>query len=187
FPRWWFNASSQACQEFIYGGCRGNANNFVSADKCRQICAAGEWLQPPTTSGFSPRAPLSLIFSPPPPEFCAAPPEVGRCRGAFPRWHFDLETRTCKMFIFGGCGGNKNNYDYEEHCLQCARDGGKKGEIQAPSVVLAVLLALMAAALLGSMVLFLVKICRKNPQLSLGPVWSTLDDKEYLMSNAYTL
>ncbi|XP_077788587.1 kunitz-type protease inhibitor 2 [Podarcis muralis] len=212
FPRWWFNASSQACQEFIYGGCRGNANNFVSADKCRQICAAdggqggteGE-AAAPTSKAASRSGHLRLPgddrkgFQ----EFCAAPPEVGRCRGAFPRWHFDLETRTCKMFIFGGCGGNKNNYDYEEHCLQCARDGELTEEPLEPrqhshlfpdpmihstrAVVLAVLLALMAAALLGSMVLFLVKICRKNPQLSLGPVWSTLDDKEYLMSNAYTL
>lgn len=54
-------------------------------------------------------------------------------------------------------------------------------------MVLAVLLAIMAAVLVGSMAVFLVKICRKNQDVSLGSVWSTLDDKEYLMSNAYTL
>lgn len=52
---------------------------------------------------------------------------------------------------------------------------------------LAILLAVMAALLLGSIVVFMVKICRKSQELALSPVWNTLDDKEYLMSNAYTL
>uniref|UniRef100_R4G7G4 KP-Den-3 n=1 Tax=Denisonia devisi TaxID=529689 RepID=R4G7G4_DENDV len=30
----------------------------------------------------------------------------------------------CKMFIYGGCRGNKNNYLFEEHCWsQCTGDG----------------------------------------------------------------
>lgn len=57
----------------------------------------------------------------------------------------------------------------------------------SPAMVLAVLLAILLAILLGSMGVFFVKVCWKNPELSVGTVWSTLDDKEYLMSNAYTL
>lgn len=42
FPRWWYNATGQACQEFIFGGCGGNANNFMSKKKCFQACVPGE-------------------------------------------------------------------------------------------------------------------------------------------------
>lgn len=36
-PRWWFNADSSRCEQFTYGGCGGNANNFRS----EQACVAG--------------------------------------------------------------------------------------------------------------------------------------------------
>ncbi|XP_061452144.1 kunitz-type protease inhibitor 2 [Rhineura floridana] len=219
FPRWWYNTTSQACQEFIYGGCRSNGNNFVTEEECLQKCdtgGGGEAAEIPSTSQGGAMLPATeaaptsghrhepgddrIGFK----EFCAAPQAVGPCRASFPRWYFDTETRTCKMFIYGGCGGNKNNYVFEEHCLsQCTGDGAITEEPEEPkthshlfpdpmihstrAVVLAVLLALMAAALLGSMVVFFVKLCRRSQELSLGTVWSTLDDKEYLMSNAYTL
>uniref|UniRef100_A0A8C6YI28 Serine peptidase inhibitor, Kunitz type 2 n=1 Tax=Naja naja TaxID=35670 RepID=A0A8C6YI28_NAJNA len=121
-------------------------------------------------------------------EFCAAPRVVGPCRASFLRWYFDLESRMCKTFIYGGCHGNKNNYLFEEHCWsQCTGDGEGPGLPGHLAMVLAVLLAILVTILLGSMGVFFVKICRKNPELSVGTVWSTLDDKEYLMSNAYTL
>ena len=37
-PRWFFNTTSGACEEFIYGGCQGNANNFDSLSECENIC-----------------------------------------------------------------------------------------------------------------------------------------------------
>eukprot|EP00662_Eupelagonemidae_sp_cell21_P050998 gene50998-biopygen67770 len=27
-PRWWFNSATRKCEEFIFGGCDANANNF---------------------------------------------------------------------------------------------------------------------------------------------------------------
>lgn len=152
------------------------------------------------TSKFGHQGELGRGFE----EFCAAPQETGPCRAAFPRWYFDVETQTCRKFIYGGCRGNKNNYEREENCLRrCVAKQGLPEDPEEPdmhshfflgstihstrAVVLAVLLAIMAAVLVGSMAVFLVKICRKNQDVSLGSVWSTLDDKEYLMSNAYTL
>jgi len=41
FPRWMYNIKSQTCQPFIYGGCEGNENNFVSFDEC--VAAAVEY------------------------------------------------------------------------------------------------------------------------------------------------
>ncbi|XP_026543550.1 kunitz-type protease inhibitor 2 isoform X2 [Notechis scutatus] len=210
FHRWWYNATSQMCQEFIFGGCKGNANNFVSKQDCFQTCIRGGAAEAtvvpsgPATEVATPRAghlPEAYENRPGFREFCAAPRVVGPCRASFLRWYFDLESRMCKMFVYGGCRGNKNNYLFEEHCWsQCTEITEEPGDAGAqpplPSepfsfstraVVLAVLLAILVTILLGSMGVFFVKICRKNPELSVGTVWSTLDDKEYLMSNAYTL
>jgi hypothetical protein len=38
FPRYFYNISSQSCEEFIYGGCEGNENNFESVQECSQHC-----------------------------------------------------------------------------------------------------------------------------------------------------
>ncbi|NXF37097.1 EPPI protein, partial [Nyctibius bracteatus] len=38
FRRFFFNASSQRCEEFIYGGCGGNRNNFKTKGECFQAC-----------------------------------------------------------------------------------------------------------------------------------------------------
>lgn len=36
--RWAYDAAERRCVEFIYGGCRGNANNFVSKEACEIRC-----------------------------------------------------------------------------------------------------------------------------------------------------
>ncbi|TRY92766.1 hypothetical protein DNTS_024844 [Danionella cerebrum] len=33
------------------------------------------------------------------------------------RWYFLQEERRCVPFIYGGCGGNRNNFESEEYCL----------------------------------------------------------------------
>ncbi|XP_048580501.1 thyroglobulin isoform X2 [Nematostella vectensis] len=37
-PQWYFNASSGACEIFLYSGCDGNNNNFETYDKCFATC-----------------------------------------------------------------------------------------------------------------------------------------------------
>merc|ERR1711936_1195945 len=38
-PRYYHNNGQ--CEQFIYGGCRGNANNFASLEACQARCLAG--------------------------------------------------------------------------------------------------------------------------------------------------
>ena len=43
-PSWFHNAVTRRCEEFIYGGCGGNANRFASRAACEAAC-------PPPTGG----------------------------------------------------------------------------------------------------------------------------------------
>lgn len=38
FPRWFYRTSTQTCEQFMYGGCLGNGNNFVSKEDCESGC-----------------------------------------------------------------------------------------------------------------------------------------------------
>ncbi|XP_033860387.3 low-density lipoprotein receptor-related protein 11-like [Acipenser ruthenus] len=38
FPRWFFDASTGSCKHFIYGGCKGNGNNFLQETDCINGC-----------------------------------------------------------------------------------------------------------------------------------------------------
>ncbi|XP_054883992.1 amyloid-like protein 2 isoform X3 [Poeciliopsis prolifica] len=38
FPRWYFDTEKRSCQPFVYGGCRGNPNNFLTWLECVNIC-----------------------------------------------------------------------------------------------------------------------------------------------------
>jgi len=39
-PRWYKDSKSGSCAQFLYGGCEGNANNFVTLAECERACAA---------------------------------------------------------------------------------------------------------------------------------------------------
>uniref|UniRef100_A0A8D2ZG36 Amyloid beta (A4) precursor-like protein 2 n=1 Tax=Scophthalmus maximus TaxID=52904 RepID=A0A8D2ZG36_SCOMX len=48
---------------------------------------------------------------------CTLEAETGPCRASMPRWHFDMGQGKCARFIYGGCAGNRNNFDSEEYCM----------------------------------------------------------------------
>ncbi|KAK2142111.1 hypothetical protein LSH36_995g00059, partial [Paralvinella palmiformis] len=47
---------------------------------------------------------------------CTLPKKPGPCRGSFRRYYFDIDEMICKVFIYGGCQGNANNYKTLEEC-----------------------------------------------------------------------
>uniref|UniRef100_A0A8D0A5F3 Amyloid-beta A4 protein n=1 Tax=Sander lucioperca TaxID=283035 RepID=A0A8D0A5F3_SANLU len=48
---------------------------------------------------------------------CWARAESGPCHAMLERWYFVPEKGCCVPFLFGGCGGNRNNFGSEEYCL----------------------------------------------------------------------
>ncbi|KAK5904107.1 hypothetical protein CesoFtcFv8_005704 [Champsocephalus esox] len=116
FSRFFYNVSSQICSHFLFGGCHGNGNNFLTKEGCEESCG-----------GVTGAMCLKTRSRPPPQEKemsaehfaerCGADPEAGPCRAAFQNWFYSRETGSCQTFIYGGCQGNENNYETKQHCM----------------------------------------------------------------------
>ncbi|KAJ8913028.1 hypothetical protein NQ315_002043 [Exocentrus adspersus] len=39
FNRWYFDSVKLMCLPFVFGGCRGNRNNFLTAEECTEACS----------------------------------------------------------------------------------------------------------------------------------------------------
>ena len=37
-PSWYYQSATDRCIQFVYGGCGGNANRFVTKDACNVRC-----------------------------------------------------------------------------------------------------------------------------------------------------
>uniref|UniRef100_A0A8C5LGY3 Kunitz-type protease inhibitor 2 n=1 Tax=Jaculus jaculus TaxID=51337 RepID=A0A8C5LGY3_JACJA len=42
FRRWYFDAEKNSCDSFIYGGCRGNKNRYLSQEACMLRCSGNQ-------------------------------------------------------------------------------------------------------------------------------------------------
>nr|CUU99551.1 hypothetical transcript [Hymenolepis microstoma] len=38
---WGFDYPSRKCRPFVYGGCGGNGNRFITKDQCERVCLRG--------------------------------------------------------------------------------------------------------------------------------------------------
>ncbi|XP_007953723.1 kunitz-type protease inhibitor 2 [Orycteropus afer afer] len=201
-PRWWYNITDGSCQQFVYGGCEGNDNNYLTKEECLQKCAGVTENVIDTLSSSKSGAEPSVLSVPRQQdaddlpsdifnyeEYCTAKAVTGPCRAAFPRWYFDAEKNSCDNFIYGGCRGNKNSYRSEEECMHHCF--GKQSYPVLPHgskvVILAGLFSVLLILCLGASVVCLVRVARRNQEQTLRTVWSSENDKEHLVKNTYTL
>ncbi|XP_023217493.1 kappaPI-actitoxin-Avd3b-like [Centruroides sculpturatus] len=47
---------------------------------------------------------------------CHLQPDKGLCRAAIPRYYYNISTYKCKLFLYGGCLGNGNNFESLQEC-----------------------------------------------------------------------
>ncbi|XP_071076778.1 tissue factor pathway inhibitor isoform X3 [Desmodus rotundus] len=50
------------------------------------------------------------------PDFCLLEQDEGICRALLLRYFYNNESKHCELFFYGGCLGNKNNFQTEEEC-----------------------------------------------------------------------
>uniref|UniRef100_A0A6M2E3J8 BPTI/Kunitz inhibitor domain-containing protein n=1 Tax=Amblyomma tuberculatum TaxID=48802 RepID=A0A6M2E3J8_9ACAR len=52
---------------------------------------------------------------------CTQYPDRGPCKGRVYRYYFNFVRGTCRLFVYGGCEGNTNNFKRRTECLRrCA-------------------------------------------------------------------
>uniref|UniRef100_A0A1X7V3D2 Uncharacterized protein n=1 Tax=Amphimedon queenslandica TaxID=400682 RepID=A0A1X7V3D2_AMPQE len=141
FPRWFYNSSSGSCELFLYGGCSGNTNRFISLQQCIQSCGCessetalscsgdlcmgascdahdNSICEIDSCSNCTVKHYVGLEEVTDQCDVCSLPPDVGSCNNNISRWYFNSESSRCELFKYGGCKGNKNNFNSLRSCLQ---------------------------------------------------------------------
>ena len=100
-----------------------NDNNFASLSECNSICY--EFLNNEAKSTADIKLEITTDvqdmnndaeFDIDDSDECSLPVMPGNCFQELERWFFDSTSNTCKRFKYGGCNGNKNNFQTREQC-----------------------------------------------------------------------
>ncbi len=62
--RWYFNTETRRCEQFVYGGCQGNRNKFLTERECISECGEEEPEPTPSPSPVPPVGPTDGAFLP---------------------------------------------------------------------------------------------------------------------------
>ena len=114
FQRYGYNIETRRCELFIYGGCHGNANRFQTMASCIERCDNEQ-----STSQKNPRHETTEASEYPTTaeDICTMPMVTGPCRANMQMYGYYPVEGTCKMFTYGGCGGNHNTFRTYESCM----------------------------------------------------------------------
>ncbi|XP_019716929.1 kunitz-type protease inhibitor 2 isoform X6 [Hippocampus comes] len=114
---------------------------------------------------------------------CLSSPDPGPCRAAFPKFYYDPATGSCQSFIYGGCGGNKNQFSSAEECqTRCSgvADGNFAGRDKTRSRWTAAFFVLLTLAAICT-VLVSTLVVTMLRRLSVTRRASVVSDKEELL------
>lgn len=140
---------------------------------------------------------------------CVDLPYTGLCRESIPRWYYNPFSESCERFTYGGCEGNRNNFEEEQQCLDSCRGISKKdvfglrreGSVPAAGsveVAIGVLLATCIVVVVAILGYCLFKNQKKGfhrprhrrhhapPSTPASSTVSTTEDTEHLVYNHTT-
>ncbi|MEQ2298856.1 hypothetical protein AMECASPLE_009599, partial [Ameca splendens] len=75
-------------------------------------CQTDIGLEPVCSTAGHGGYPDPVIFN----ELCALKDEPGPCKAIKDRYFFNVNSGSCELFEYGGCGGNANNFETFEEC-----------------------------------------------------------------------
>ncbi|XP_046960068.1 boophilin-H2-like [Vanessa cardui] len=101
--RFYYDAQLDHCLPFVYTGCDGNKNNFETLLECDRRCKGSIYV-----NAKHPKQPAA----------CFLQPDTGYCLALISKYYYDINEKTCKKFMYGGCGGNQNKFDTLFSCMR---------------------------------------------------------------------
>ncbi|MFH4977608.1 hypothetical protein AB6A40_004317 [Gnathostoma spinigerum] len=109
YPAYYYDVSKAACFPFVYSGCDGNGNRFLTLSQCETTCKRYKALSAEET-------------------VCLLPVAIGighhneTCRrDAGYRYYYNNDYGRCGIFWYMGCGGNDNRFYTIESCRHVCR------------------------------------------------------------------
>ncbi|KAL1446261.1 hypothetical protein MTO96_044635, partial [Rhipicephalus appendiculatus] len=119
FPRYYFNNVTKTCEQFIYGGCQANGNNFQTLGECQNTCWASLDQHSLKIIGA-----VEVPFWPfTPPEVCTYAADAGPCEAYMSRFFYNTLTKTCEQFVYGGMRRQRQQLPH----LRCVREEMQEG------------------------------------------------------------
>ncbi|XP_054928093.1 boophilin-H2-like [Dermacentor andersoni] len=117
-PRYWFNKETGECELFYYGGCGGNENRYLTQEKCEETCLDKKPIQKSYVADEAYIGITDELMAAAANSVCRKQPHPGPCMGSFPRFYYDQNTNSCRLFLYGGCDSNGNNFESPIDCMR---------------------------------------------------------------------
>ncbi|CAB07294.2 Papilin [Caenorhabditis elegans] len=114
-PRWFFNSQTGQCEQFAYGSCGGNENNFFDRNTCERKCMPHHVI-------------LAQV-----PDRCSFDKDSGSGKGYNVKWYFNMKNLRCEQFVFEGLGGNTNQFETLSECERICTPSGPKTPTLPPT------------------------------------------------------
>ncbi|KAJ8338685.1 hypothetical protein SKAU_G00354710 [Synaphobranchus kaupii] len=130
--KFYYSEERSVCLPFHYKGMEGNTNQFDSDKECMEACSGIYADVYPTggvqvclcrTTGVQVGAWIRGGAG----GMCELPEEPGPCMARLVKFFYSAEEKTCRTFLYGGCGGNGNRFESREDCLQTCGKSGRFG------------------------------------------------------------